>query len=60
MATAGKLYSHEVFDPRTGQVVGKYQSAQAARNRRDRLDLQYGAARYVVRLIASTTTGSAA
>ncbi|WNO06064.1 LPD38 domain-containing protein [Rhodoferax mekongensis] len=47
-----KVYTHEVIDPRDGnKVVGKYQSAEAARRGRDRLDNQYGGYRYRVRKI---------
>ena len=52
MAKAKKapVYTHEVIDPRNGnKVMGRYQSATAARNGRDRLDNKYGAYRYRVR-----------
>lgn len=39
---------YQVIDKQTGKVVGTYQDAKRARNRRDRLDLQYGAIRYYV------------
>ena len=40
---------YRVIDTRTQRPVGKpYKSASRARNRRDKLDLQYGAVRYIV------------
>ncbi|MCZ4315141.1 hypothetical protein O4H66_17175 [Comamonadaceae bacterium G21597-S1] len=39
----------QVIDRQSGEVVGQYQSKRRARNRRDALDLQYGAVRYMVR-----------
>jgi hypothetical protein len=47
---AKPVYTHEVIDPRDGnKVMGRYQSAAAARRGRDRLDNIYGAYRYRVR-----------
>lgn len=47
---AEPVYTHEVIDPRDGnKVMGRYQSAAAARRGRDRLDNIYGAYRYRVR-----------
>lgn len=46
---AKPVYTHEVVDPRTGKVMGQYQSVEAAREGRDRLDNEYGAYRYKVR-----------
>ena len=43
---------YQVIDRKTGAVVGEYTSKQRARNRRDTLDLQYGAVRYFVKLAA--------
>jgi hypothetical protein len=43
----------QVIDRRTGQVVGTFKSKQAARSKRDRLDLAYGAVRYMVREVAA-------
>lgn len=40
---------YHLIDTHTHQVIGTYQSARRARARRDRLDAQYGAVRYVVR-----------
>ena len=40
---------YTVIDRQTGKVMGVYKTAQAARRRRDKLDLEYGACRYVVR-----------
>ena len=49
---AKPVYTHEVIDPRDGnKVMGRYQSAAAARRGRDRLDNIYGAYRYRVREI---------
>lgn len=44
---------YQVIDRHTGQVVGTYASKQRARNRREALDLQYGAIRYSVREVAA-------
>lgn len=44
--------SYQVIDTRTQTVVGTFKSKQAARNKRDRLDLAYGAVRYTVREVA--------
>lgn len=42
-------YTHQVVDPQNGRkVMGKYQSASAARKAVDRLDNAYGAYRYKV------------
>lgn len=46
--------SYQVIDSQTGAVVGSYQNKQAARNKRDRLDLVYGAVRYSVREMTET------
>lgn len=55
---ADAVYTHEVVDPRdNNRVMGRYQSANAARRGADRLDNQYGAYRYQVRKIE---TGSIA
>lgn len=49
---AKPVYTHEVIDPRDGnKVMGRYQSAAAARRGQDRLDNIYGAYRYRVREI---------
>lgn len=40
---------YQVINTRTGLVVATCRSAQAARNKRDRLDLAYGAAVHVAR-----------
>lgn len=44
--------AYQVIDIQTKQVVASFSSKQAARNKRDRLDLQYGAVRYTVREVA--------
>ena len=49
---------YQVIDSRTGQVVGTYANKQRARNRRDALDLQYGAVRYSVREVIAAATGA--
>lgn len=42
---------YQVYDSKTQQPVGKpYLTIKAARRRRDKLDLKYGAIRYSVRL----------
>lgn len=46
-----------VIDHQTQQVVAKVANKQAARNKRDRLDLAYGAVRYVVREDAAESSG---
>ncbi|MET3371986.1 hypothetical protein ABIC89_001027 [Variovorax boronicumulans] len=45
--------SYQVIDIQTKQPVGKPMSKQAARAKRNRLDLAYGAVRYVVREVAA-------
>lgn len=45
--------TYQVIDIRTKQVVGTFKNKQAARNKRDRLDLEYGAVRYTVHEMAS-------
>ena len=44
---------YEVIDRRTGKVVGSYTNKTRARSRRDALDMQYGAVRYMVREVAA-------
>lgn len=46
------MITYQVIDRQTQQVVGTFKSKQSARNKRDRLDLQYGAIRYMVREVA--------
>lgn len=45
MASGGsaKTYTHEVFNRKTGETKGQYQSIETARKARDRYDNQYGA-----------------
>lgn len=43
--------TYEVVDRQTGKVVGTYTNGKRARSRRDKLDLAYGACRYMVRVI---------
>ena len=45
--------AYQVIDNRTQQVVGTFKKKQAARNKRDRLDMAYGAVRYSVREVAA-------
>ena len=47
------IYTHEVIDARTGQVMGQYQSGKTARAGADRLDNKFGAVRYQARPIAA-------
>lgn len=44
---------YQLIDNQTGKVLGTYTYAQRnrARNRADKLDLQHGAVRYIVRPI---------
>lgn len=44
---------YQVIDRQTGAVVGSFVNKTAARNKRDRLDLAYGAVRYTVREVAA-------
>ena len=44
---------YQVVDRKTGKVCGTYTSAQRARNRRDQLDLAYGAIRYCVKTVGA-------
>jgi hypothetical protein len=48
-ATEGGTQRWEVFDPRTGKVMGSYESAKRARRKVDKLDNEYGGYRYAVR-----------
>lgn len=43
---------YHIVDIKTGLVVGKRSTRNAASNRADKLDLAYGAVRYVVRWVA--------
>ncbi|MFM9928182.1 hypothetical protein VLK31_34790 [Variovorax sp. H27-G14] len=43
--------AYQVIDIRTGLAVGKPLSKQAARNKRDRLDLAFGGVRYVLKAV---------
>lgn len=38
-----------VVDRKTGDKVGSYQSVKRARNKRDKLDNEYGGYRYVIK-----------
>lgn len=42
--------TYQVIDRHTGHVVSEHKTATAARAKRDRLDLSYGACRYLVKL----------
>lgn len=46
--------AYEVIDRQTGAVVGVYATRIKARRRADKLDLEYGAIRYAVRVQGST------
>ena len=41
----------QVIDRQTNQVMGTYASRKRARNKADRLDLEYGAYRYYVKQV---------
>lgn len=45
----------EVIDIKTNEVVAVRETRVAARRIADRKDLQYGAIRYIVRLVIKTT-----
>lgn len=47
--------TYELIDTQTKKVIATYSYAQRnrARNRRDKLDLQYGAVRYILKPIFS-------
>ncbi len=54
MNTQPQVFSHyELVDNHTGAVIKSYPAdkARAARNRANKLDNQYGAVRYVVRMV---------
>ena len=40
---------YSVIDIRTGEIVGSYKSRKVASRKADKLDMEYGAVRYVVR-----------
>lgn len=49
---------YEIIDRHTGERIGgTYQSRSRAQLRADKLDNEYGAYRYSVRLVPSTSTG---
>lgn len=53
-ATASQQFSHyELVDSHTGTILKRYEDGQhkAARNRANKLDSQYGAVRYIVRMV---------
>lgn len=43
--------TYQVIDNKTKQIVGEYKSRKRASNRADKLDLEYGAYRYIVKPI---------
>lgn len=43
--------TYQVVDLQTKQVIGTYGNRKAASRRADKLDLQYGAIRYSVRVV---------
>ena len=44
---------YQVFNRRTGEVIGTYASKQRARNTRDRKDSEYGAYAHAIREVQS-------
>jgi len=56
--TTPALYT--VTDKQTGRIMGTYGTLRAAHWRADRLDLAYGAVRYVVRRVEAVTPHAAA
>lgn len=48
---------YQVIDRQTQQVVATFKNKQAARNKRERLDMAYGAVRYTVREDAVEASG---
>jgi hypothetical protein len=49
---------YQVFDIRTGQVMGVYSSLKRATRRIDKLDMEYGAYRYSYRNLSHNTGGN--
>ena len=47
------MTTYQVIDRQTQKVVGTFKNKQAARNKCDRLDMQYGAIRYSVRAVTA-------
>ena len=48
-----KIYTHQVLNGRTGQVVGNYQSLNAARTGRDKYDSKYGSYVHTIKPLAT-------
>ncbi len=46
-----KLDTYNIFDSRTGLVVGVARTLKAAHRKADRMDMAYGAVRYTVRFV---------
>lgn len=44
-------YLYSVVDIMTGEVVGSYKNRKRASRKADKLDMEYGAVRYVVRML---------
>lgn len=44
--------TYQIIDKQTGRIVGTYNNRIRARTRRDRLDNEYGAYRYIVKAVA--------
>jgi len=44
--------TYQVIDGQTKQVVGTFKNRNAARNKADRLDMEYGACRYYVQVVS--------
>ena len=51
-ATLPSRTTYHVIDKQTGAHMGTYATRVAARRRADKLDLAYGAIRYLVRLVS--------
>lgn len=49
---AEQMFTYQIIDIQTKQPVGKpYPTLRAARRRADKLDLEYGAIRYIVKAV---------
>jgi hypothetical protein len=52
----GEIQMYVVIDRKTGDKIGSYQSVKRARNKRDKLDNEYGGYRYFVREVETQRT----
>lgn len=50
----GQRFTHQILNTKTGQVVGKYSSVDAARTAMDKKDNAYGA--YVHKIVPIVTS----